>query len=280
MNDISKLFVLFGFIFLLIILSSTILGIMYNIDEGNVAIIKIHSSIGIDDSFLSGDVGSDSIINMLKSAEDNPNVEAIILSINSPGGTVIASKEVAEYILGMNKTVAAWIRDTGASGAYLIASACDYIVADPLSSVGSIGATMAYVSINGTLEKYGAVYNSLSSGALKDMGSSFKDLRDDERIIFFDIINDSFNYFIGFVSEKRNLSEYSIGIVSDGRIVSGKKAFELGLIDGLGSREQIYEYFGSINISEINPYYINEESSFDFSSVLGFKSDLAYPLFE
>jgi protease-4 len=280
MNDISKLFVLFGFIFLLIILSSTILGFMYNIDEGNVAIIKIHSSIGIDDSFLSGDVGSDSIINMLKSAEDNPNVEAIILSINSPGGTVIASKEVAEYILGMNKTVAAWIRDTGASGAYLIASACDYIVADPLSSVGSIGATMAYVSINGTLEKYGAVYNSLSSGALKDMGSSFKDLGDDERIIFFDIINDSFNYFIGFVSEKRNLSEYSIGIVSDGRIVSGKKAFELGLIDGLGSREQIYEYFGSINISEINPYYINEESSFDFSSVLGFNSDSAYPVFE
>jgi protease-4 len=280
MNDISKLFVLFGFIFLLIILSSTILGVMYNINDGNVAVVKIHSSIGIDDSFLSGDIGSDSMITMLKSAEDNPNVEAIILSINSPGGTVIASKEVAEYILGMNKTVVAWIRDMGASGAYLIASACDYIVADSLSMVGSIGATMAYVSINGTLEKYGAVYNSLSSGELKDMGSSFKDLGDNEKEIFFDIINESFNYFIGFVSEKRNLSEYSIGIVSDGRIVGGKKAFELGLVDELGSKEQAFDYLRQMNISEINPYYVNEESSFDFSSILGFNSDLDSPLFE
>ncbi len=280
MNDISKLLLLFGFIFLLIILSSTILGAMYNINEGNVAIIKIHSSIGIDDSLIMGDIGSDSIINMIKSAENNPNVLAIVLSINSPGGTVIASKEVAEYINRVNKTVVAWIRDTGASGAYLIASACDYIVADSLSSVGSIGATMAYVSINGTLEKYGATYNSLSSGELKDMGSIFKDLGDKEKEIFFDIINESFNYFIEFVGEKRNLTENSINIISDGRIVSGKKAFELGLIDELGSMKQISNYLESINISEINAYYINEEDDFDFSSILGFKSDLAYPVFE
>ncbi len=280
MNDISKLFLLFGFIFLLIILSSTVLGAIYNIDEGNVAIIKIHSSIGIDDSLFSGDIGSDSIINMIKNAENNPNVQAIVLSINSPGGTVIASKEVAEYVNGVNKTVVAWIRDIGASGAYLIASACDYIVADSLSSVGSIGATMAYVSINGTLEKYGAVYNSLSSGELKDMGSIFKDLDDAEKGIFLDIINESFNYFIGFVSEKRNLTESSVNIISDGRIVSGKKAFELGLIDELGSMEQISNYLESMNISEINAYYINGEDDFDFSSILGFRSDLAYPVFE
>jgi len=280
MNEMVKLLYLFGLVFLLIIISSAVLGKIYGINEGNVALINIHSQISIEDSFLSGSVGSDSIIDLLKKAEENPNVEAIILSINSPGGTVVASKEVAEYILGMNKTVAAWIRDIGASGSYLIASACDYIVSDELSLVGSIGATMSYLSFNGTLEKYGAKYNEISSGSLKDMGSPYKDLTPEEYSMLSGIINESFDYFFKFVIENRNLSNDSADQIMDGRLVLGKQAKELGLVDTLGSKNEIIKYLESINLTDIIVYNMNSASELDIFELLNYKASSAYPTYD
>jgi len=280
MNDMIKIFYLFGAIFLLILLSSYTLGKIYSINEGNVALININSEIGIYGSVLSQTLSSDSIIESLKEAEENPNVYAVILSINSPGGSVVASKEVAEYVLAMNKTVIAWIRDLSASGAYLISSAADYIVSDELSIIGNVGAKMSYLSFNGTLQKYGAEYNEISSGSLKEIGSPYKDLTDQEYIIMSRLVNDSFNYFLNFVIINRNLTTSAANIVSDGGIFSGKQGLSLGLVDQLGSRNEIIDYLESINITDIVIYEINQESEFDILSILNYKSSLAFPTYD
>jgi protease-4 len=271
---------LFGLVFLLILISSAILGNIYGINEGNVALININSEISTEGSILSQSISSDSIIESLKNAESNPNVAAIILSINSPGGTVVASKEVAEYVKAMNKTVIAWIRDLGASGAYLIASSCDYIVSDELSIIGSIGAKMSYLSFNGTLQKYGAKYNEISSGSLKEIGSPYKDLSEEEYSILYALVNDSFNYFLGFVIDNRNLSNESVDLIKDGRIFSGTQALSLGLVDELGSKDEIVTYLESLNLTEISIYEIGSNTGFDFLSILDYKTNLAYPTYD
>ncbi|MFA5303036.1 MAG: signal peptide peptidase SppA [Candidatus Nanoarchaeia archaeon] len=280
MNELIKILYLFGLIFLLMLIGSTVLGVIYGIDEGNVALIKINSEISTDASILSQSISSDSIIESLKEAETNPNVYAVILSINSPGGTVVASKEVAQYVESMNKTVVAWIRDLGTSGAYLIASASDYIVSDDLSIVGSIGAKMSYLSYNGTLEKYGANYNEISSGAYKEIGSPYKDLSIEEYAILNNLINDSFNYFLDFVTVNRNLSIESIETIKDGRIFSGTQALSLGLVDELGSENEIINYLEGMNITDIAVYEIDSNNGLDFSSILSYKTNLAFPTYD
>jgi len=280
MNDMVKILYLFGMVFLLILVSSALLGTIYSIDEGNVALVRIESEIGIEDSLLSSGISSDSVIDSLAEAESNPNVKAVILSINSPGGTVVASKEIAEYVLSMNKTVVAWIRDMGASGAYLIASASDYIVSDEFSMIGSIGAKMSYLSFNGTMQKYGINYNEISSGSLKEIGSPYKDLSPEEYSILSALVNDSFNYFLEFVAVNRNLSLESIDIIKDGRILSGSQAYNLSLVDELGSKNEIINYLERLNITDVSIYEINQAQSFDFSSLLNYKSSLIYPTYD
>jgi protease IV len=280
MNDLIKILYLFGLVFLLIIISSTVLGEIYGINEGNVALIKINAEINIDESVLSNSISSDSIIKSLIEAENNPNVNAIILSINSPGGTVVASKEIAEHVLNMNKTVIAWIRDLGASGSYLIASASDYIISDELSMIGSIGAKMSYLSFNGTLEKYGAVYNEISSGSMKEIGSPYKDLSDEEYLILSNLINESFNYFLNFVIVNRNLNINAISLVKDGRIFSGTEALNIGLVDELGSKNEIIKYLENLNLTDVSIYEINSNKGFDFSSFLNYKTNLIFPTYD
>ncbi|PIX42750.1 signal peptide peptidase SppA, partial [archaeon CG_4_8_14_3_um_filter_38_5] len=139
MNDALKLILLFFLVIILIFCSSIVLGIMYGIPSGNVAVITIDSEIVSMTDYLSGGQTSDSIIESLINAENNPNVEAIVLSINSGGGMSVASKEIANQVLNSSKPVIAWIRELGASGAYMIASASDYVICDNLSIIGSIG---------------------------------------------------------------------------------------------------------------------------------------------
>ena len=145
MNEIFTISLIFVLTFILILISGITIGSIYAIPSENVAIIKLHGSIGLGSSLIDSSSSSDSLINALKEAENNPNVEAIVLSINSPGGTVVSSKEVAEYIKDMEKPVVSWIREISTSGAYLIASSSDYLIADELSVVGSIGAKISYL---------------------------------------------------------------------------------------------------------------------------------------
>ncbi|MBI2672004.1 signal peptide peptidase SppA [Candidatus Woesearchaeota archaeon] len=180
-------------------------------------------------------------VDYLTKAESDSTVKAIILEVNSPGGSVIGSKEIAEKVKGMKKPVVAWVREVGASGAYWIASASDAIVADPLSITGSIGVIGSYLEFEKLFDKYGITYERLVTGKYKDLGSAYKGLNDEERNLLQGKLDLIHKAFVEDVSKNRgrNLEKYATG-----EFFLGSEAYKLGLIDYLGSKET------AINVSK------------------------------
>ncbi len=212
-----------------------------HVTEGNVAHIKLHGPILPDQpaGFLSaGVVSSTETVRQIRKAEENPDVKAILLEINSPGGTPVASYEIADAISKVNKSTVAWIREVGASGAYWAASACDHIVANPMTMTGSIGVMGSYIEWEGTLHKYNASYRRLVSGKYKDMGSPFKTMTEEEQDIMQSSLDAMRAMFVESVAENRNLDKTAVDEIADGRFYIGRDALELGLIDRLGGKQE------------------------------------------
>lgn len=209
-----------------------------------ITVIPIYGPIMIDqaDGLISTQaVVADELIAELKQAEQNPNVKAIVLEINSPGGSAVASAEVAATLQSLNKTTYSIIRDVGASGAYWIAASTDKIFASPMSITGSIGVISSYLEFSGLMEKYGVDYERLVAGKHKDIGTPFKDLTPEERTILEKKLEAIHQIFIRDVAANRNLPEEAIPLISTGEFFLGTEAQELGLVDQLATKEQALE---------------------------------------
>lgn len=214
---------------------------------GNVALIKIHGIITTqeDEFSLDDKATSDEIIKLIKKAEDNPEIKAILFEINSPGGSAVASKEIADEITrvstSLNKTTIAVIREIGTSGAYWIASSTDLIIASPLSITGSIGVISSYLEFNKLFDKYGINYRRLVAGRYKDIGSPFRNLTDEEQKILQAQLDSVHEYFIKEIAKNRNMSLDDVRKVADGLFYLGEEAQKLGLVDILGDKETAKE---------------------------------------
>jgi protease-4 len=178
---------------------------------------------------------------LLKAGAD-PGVKAILLRINSPGGTVTASDmiyhELRLFKQKRNIPIVASIMDVGASGGYYVAMAADKIVAHPSSVTGSLGVIMVTMNAQGLLEKIGVQAAAITSGPRKDMGSPFRAMTDEERAIFQNVINGFYEQFLTVIRDgRKNLSADTIRKLADGRIYSGEQAKTAGLIDGIGYLE-------------------------------------------
>src|SRR3989338_6986417 len=211
--------------------------------SNGIAIVPIKGAILPEDSndILRGSgMGSDTIINNLRKAEENKGIKAVVLEINSPGGTVVASREVANYVksLSEKKPVVAWIREMGASGAYWIASGADVIIADEMSITGSIGVLSSYLEFSGLLEKYGVRYERLVAGELKDVGSPYRDLTEAEKKLMNVKLKKIQDLFVKDVAENRKLDAAQINEIRQGFFYLGIEAVDLGLVDVLGGREE------------------------------------------
>ena len=211
--------------------------------SNGIAIVPIKGAILPEDSndILSGSgMGSDTIISNLRKAMENDGIKAVVLEINSPGGTVVASREVANYVklLSEKKPVVAWIREMGASGAYWIASSSDVIIADEMSITGSVGVLSSYLEFSGLLEKYGVGYERLVAGELKDVGSPFRSLNEDERRLMNAKLRKIQDLFIKEVAENRKLDNAQINEIRHGFFYLGIEGKELGLVDYFGGREE------------------------------------------
>ena len=203
---------------------------------------------------------SQDIINSLEKASKNKNIKAIILEINSPGGTVIASKEVAEYVESIDKPVISVIREVGASGAYWIASSSDLIIADELSITGSIGVTSSYLEFSGLLNKYNIDYNELTAGELKELGSPLKELTNEERLILQKKLDKIHEVFLNQVKTKRKITD--IDRIKTGEFFLGIEAKELGLVDKLGNMNLAVEEAKKLaNIKEAKLIVYEEKTS-------------------
>ena len=215
---------------------------LININDARdkIAVVPITGVITIDGGgigFESQGVSSTDIVQYIQEANKNQNVKGILLEINSPGGTAVSSKEIADAVKNSKKPVVSWIREVGASGAYWISSSSDLIVADPLSITGSIGATGSYLEFSDLFEKYGVTYERLVSGKYKDTGSPFKELSEDEKRLLQDKINQIHEVFVDQVAENRKLNRDQVEKLATGEFYLGKEAYDLGLVDYLGGKD-------------------------------------------
>ncbi len=175
----------------------------------------------------------------LAKAEDDEDVKAIVLRINTPGGTVTASDILYHEIKELKKTreipVIASIMDLGTSGGYYVAMAADRVVAHPSSVTGSLGVIMLTLNASGLMEKIGVRANAVTSGPHKDMGSPFRTMTEQDRAIFQGVIDNFYDRFLRVIEQGRpNLKPDTIRQLADGRIYSATQAKDHGLVDVIG----------------------------------------------
>jgi protease-4 len=175
----------------------------------------------------------------LDKASEDRNVKAVVLRINSPGGTVAASDimyhSLQEFKRETSKPVVACILDLGCSGAYYLACGSDGIVAQPSSVTGSIGTILQTFSVAGTMEKIGVKTVAIKSGELKDLASPLHDLSAKEREVLEGIIGEFFQQFLTVVQEgRKDIGEQKLRDLADGRVFTAEKALQERLIDRIG----------------------------------------------
>jgi protease-4 len=214
----------------------------------NTAIIPIKGEITSEESgglFSDSSASAKEIIANIDKAKKDANIKAIIFEINSPGGSPVATDEIAEAIESLkekNITTVAWITESGASGAYWIASETDYIVANRMSIVGSIGVYGSYLELYGLMNRYNVTYKRLVSGEYKDAGTPFRPMSTNEELMLQKKLDKLHTYFISAVAENRNMSYKIVETLATGEIFLGVEAKDNNLIDELGSKKEAIAY--------------------------------------
>ncbi len=206
-----------------------------------LAVIDVKGEISVQGAgggFSSEGASSDEIVRQIEAASGDTSVSAIFLDIDSPGGSAVASKDIYDSLVEYKKPIVAYIGEVGASGGYYAASAADRIFANPNAITGSIGARASLLNYEGLFGKLGLREESVKSGALKDMGSGTRNLTDEERALFSEMINETFEGFEADVRKARagKLSPLFESVI-DGRILTAKRALDAGLIDEIGSKK-------------------------------------------
>ncbi|MGA2496490.1 MAG: signal peptide peptidase SppA [Tepidisphaeraceae bacterium] len=179
------------------------------------------------------------ITQQLEKAANDPSVKVVVLRVNSPGGTVAASDTIYQEVLRFKKKtgrpVIAYGQDVMASGAYYVACAADQIMCQPTSIVGSVGVIFQSFDVSGTMNLIGVRSTAIKSGPMKDMGSPFKPLGDEEKVVMQGMVDDFFHRFKGLVGTSRKLEGARLDAVTDGRVFTGEKALAMGLVDRTGT---------------------------------------------
>jgi len=190
-------------------------------------------------------IASVEIIRLLGEIRRNKGIKALVLEINSPGGTPFPCGEIAEAVKSVNKPTVAWVREMAASGGYWIASSADSIVASSLSLVGSVGVASIRPDFSELLRKIGVDIDTLASGAHKLFGYPFKSLtaeeKQEDRQRREEEIGAIQQSFLAEIKGKRQLTEEVIMEISSGKTYLGQEAKNLGLVDELGGKEKALE---------------------------------------
>ncbi|VBB06367.1 peptidase s49 [Lucifera butyrica] len=208
---------------------------------GKIAVIYVDGVImgGRGEStLLTQNGGTDNLIRQLHQARDDKDVRAVILRINSPGGSVPATQEVGEEILKLRRTgkiVVTSMGDMAASGGYWLAAVTDKIYANPATLTGSIGVYMPYANWQELYKKIGVYQEKIKSGPHKDILSPERPMTPEERAIIQNMVNDMYEQFVKVVAEGRKMDPAKVRQLADGRIYTGRQAKDLGLVDELGN---------------------------------------------
>jgi len=208
---------------------------------GKIAIIYVEGVIiggRGQTGLLNQSGGTDNLIKQLRRAKNDAAVKAVVLRINSPGGSAAASQEVGEELQKLRaagKIVVTSMGDIATSGGYWLAASTDKIYANPSTITGSIGVYMTYTNLEELYEKIGIYQEKIKSGPHKDILAPERSMTADERAIIQGMVDDIYNQFLDVVATGRNLDRAKVRELADGRIYTGQQAKALGLVDELGN---------------------------------------------
>ncbi len=221
---------------------SNLKGKMSNImgvHKDKVAVIYLEGSMVADKSGDTADAGSafsSDVIKSMRKATDDPDVKAIVLRVNSPGGTPVAAEEIIYQINRSKekKPVIVSMGDMATSAAYYISATTDKIYANPDTFTGSIGVIWVFKNKTRYYNEEGINFYIAKSGNFKDVGADWRGLSESEKSYIQSIINESYDRFVCSVATGRNLSESKVRQIADGRVYTGTSAKQMGLVDELG----------------------------------------------
>lgn len=205
-----------------------------------VAIVRVEGTISHtdDEDFVTG-AGSGRVMADLRAAEADPDVQAIVLRVDSPGGTVTGSAQIYEVIRNeMTKPVVVSMAGTAASGGYYVSAPADYIFARPDTTTGSLGVILSLVNAQELITDFGVEVVAITSGPNKSIGSPWETLTEEQRVILEAFVDESYAEFVRIIADGRGLPESTVRELADGRIYSGRQALANGLVDELGDLPQ------------------------------------------
>ncbi len=221
----------FGF---LVLAYSVVRGESPRISGGpRVGVVLVKGTIGLGD----GGVDGETVLKTVKRFEDDDDMKAVVVRIDSPGGAVGPSQEIHDEVLKLakRKTVVCSLGNLAASGGFYIAVACPKIVAAPGTLTASIGVISQFPNVKGLADRFNFKMETVKSGKLKDAGNPFRDMTPEDRAYWQSLINDVYGQFLAAVAQGRGLAEDEVRKIADGRVVTGAEAKELGLVDALGN---------------------------------------------
>lgn len=237
-------------IVIVIISISTLYEVESGISDGscNIAVLPVEGVIlpyyGLADFDLV--ITPEMVEAFMDTAEEEPGIDAILVEINSPGGTPVASQRIAERFRDSSLPVVGLIGDIGASGGYMIAAAADVLIASPMSNVGSIGVNMSYVEESEKNKEEGLTYVQLTTGQYKDIGTPNRPITEAEREKLQADLEIVHAEFISIVSDYRNMTVSAVEDIADGATMPGSRALEVGLVDSLGGRAEAKKVLAGI----------------------------------
>jgi protease-4 len=223
-------------VIVVIIMMASLFFVLALVEEsgGAFSLGKAVALVEIEGSIITGR----RVISEIEHHRKSEGVAALVIRIDSPGGGVVASHEIYRQIHKFReegKPVVVSMGTAAASGAYYLACAADTIVASPGTLTGSIGVIIQFPTGEELLRKIGLRFETIKSGRLKDAGSPFRDMNEDDRRMLDDLVDDSWRQFVAVVSKERSLPLDEVEEIADGRILTGRRAMELGLVDKLGT---------------------------------------------
>jgi protease-4 len=222
----------------------------------------------------------DDLVRELRSHRENPNVKAVVIRINSPGGVVGPTQEIHQALMRVReagKPVVASLGSIAASGGYYTAVAADRIFANPGTLTGSIGVIMQMANVDNLFKKVGVEYVVVKAGRYKDLGNFSRPMTPDERRVLQTLLDDVHAQFIDAVAAGRKLDRAEVVKFADGRVFSGVQAKGLRMVDDLGSLEDAVNAAAKLAGIAVPPPVIRPSRRFSIFDLLRSQVGVRWP---
>lgn len=245
-------------------------------EEGaaNERILKINVDDVISGMEQAGGYSQETTLYAIEQIKEDPSIAAVLLSLDTPGGSVYEIREVYDLMMKVkeetNMPIYASMGSMAASGGVYYAMMADEVYASPETWTGSIGVIMSTLNVEGLFEQIGLEERVFKSGDLKDMGSSTREITEEEEEVFQSLIDESFDRFIQVVMDGRDLDEEAVREIADGRIYTAQQAQEIDLVDDILYESEVIEKIKSdLNMDNPQIFYFEKQGS-SFTSFLPF----------